>query len=242
MKKIDKCKLYNGDCFKLLDSLEDKSVSVVITDPPYWHNKQESLVRNATSKTILNNDLYLADGDMQGKWSMFTPKKIKKVLDKLSRVCKKMNCFFFCNDSQIATYGKWAEKHGYHFCVLVWRKPLSIINKNRFSQNAEFICRIYEHGTQLNKVKDNTYYDRVYNDAPVLGGNKKHPTQKPVSILKKLVELSCNEDDVVLDPFMGSGSTGVACQNTNRRFIGIEKDKKYFKVACERIKNNKGTF
>ena len=163
-------------------------------------------------------------------------------MNELIRVMKLMNCYFFCNDSQIATYGKWAEKQGYNFAVLAWRKHLSIINKNRFSQNIEFICRIYEHGTSLNKLKDNTLYDRVMTDAPVLGNTRKHPTQKPISICRKLIELSSNQNEIVLDPFMGSGSTGVACQNTNRKFIGIEKDKKYFKIAYERMKNNRGTF
>ena len=241
MKQLDNCTLYCGDCINLLSKIKDKSVSVVITDPPYWHNKGHGLVYKAGSKTILKNDLYMAQNDMMGKFSTFTPKKIKEFLNGLIRVMKLMNGYFFCNDSQIATYGKWAEKHGYNFSVLAWRKPLSIINKNRFSQNIEFICRIYEHGTSLNKLKDNTLYDRVLTDSPIIF-DKVHPTQKPVSILKKLIELNSKENDLILDPFMGSGSTGVACQNTHRKFIGIEKDKKYFKIAYDRMKNNKGTF
>jgi site-specific DNA-methyltransferase (adenine-specific) len=64
---------------------------------------------------------------------------------------------------------------------------------------------------------------------------KLHPTQKPVELMKILIENSSNEGDVVLDPFMGSGSTGVACLNTNRNFIGIELDKNYFEIAKERL-------
>lgn len=66
-------------------------------------------------------------------------------------------------------------------------------------------------------------------------GNKKHPTEKPSSLIGILVTNSSNTGDVVLDPFMGSGSCGVACLETGRKFIGIEIDKKYFDVAVERI-------
>lgn len=64
---------------------------------------------------------------------------------------------------------------------------------------------------------------------------KLHPTQKPVSLLEYLVKTYTNENDLVFDNCMGSGSTGVACKNTNRRFIGIELDKKYYEIAKKRL-------
>lgn len=241
MKKIHKSKLYRGDCLSILDKIKDKSITLVLTDPPYWHNKGHSLP-TISEHTKLKTNLYLAEGDMMSKFSSFSPKKIKLFLNKLASKMKLMNCYFFCNDSQIATYGKWAEKNGFHFCVLAWRKPLSVINRNRFSQNIEFLCRIYDFGTALNKLEDTSLYDRVLTDAPVVGCEKLHPTQKPISICKKIIELSSKEGDIVLDPFMGSGSTGVACTHLNRKFIGIEMEKKYFKIACDRIEKSKGTF
>ena len=66
-------------------------------------------------------------------------------------------------------------------------------------------------------------------------GNKLHPTQKPISLLQIFIEQSSNENEIILDPFMGSGSTGVAALNTNRKFIGIELDKDYFIIAKDRI-------
>lgn len=70
---------------------------------------------------------------------------------------------------------------------------------------------------------------------PNILGNKKHPTEKPVELLKLLIENSSNEGNIVMDCFMGSGSTGIACINTNRKFVGIEIDKKYYDIAVERI-------
>ena len=71
---------------------------------------------------------------------------------------------------------------------------------------------------------------------PNILGNKKHPTEKPVELLKVLIENSSNEGDIIMDCFMGSGSTGIACIETNRKFLGIEIDKKYYDIAMERIK------
>ena len=65
--------------------------------------------------------------------------------------------------------------------------------------------------------------------------NKTHPSEKPIELMKILIENSCNENDIVFDPFMGLGSTGIACKLSNRNFIGIEKDEKYFEIAQDRI-------
>ena len=71
---------------------------------------------------------------------------------------------------------------------------------------------------------------------PNIIGTKTHPTEKPVELMKILIENSSNKDDIVLDCFMGTGSTGIACIETNRKFLGIEIDKKYYDIAMERIK------
>lgn len=229
-------KLLQGDCIELMKKIPDKSVDLIITDPPYWHNKSSSLP-TAGEKTMLKNDLYARDSKMISQMSEFNPNNIVEFLNEAKRVMKIMNCYLFCNDSQIATYGKWAEENKCNFSVLTWRKPLSIINTNRFSQNAEFICRIYRNGTGLNYVDNKDYYDRVINDKPLRGKNKLHPTQKPVSIIERFVMLSSKEDGLILDPFMGSGSTGEAALINNRNFIGMELDEKYFNIAKERIEN-----
>lgn len=74
-------------------------------------------------------------------------------------------------------------------------------------------------------------------DIPNIIGKKKHPTEKPVELMKILIENSSNKNDIVIDPFMGVGTTGVACKKLNRNFIGIELDENYFNIAKERINN-----
>lgn len=132
-------------------------------------------------------------------------------------------------------YCRWAELNGYYSTILVWEKPLSIISKNRFSQNAEFIIRVYEHGTGLQKLEESQPYSRVKKHMPVKGKNKLHPTEKPISLMEELILLNSVEGSVVLDPFMGSGTTGVASINNGRVFIGAERDSTYYEVARNRL-------
>ena len=90
-----------------------------------------------------------------------------------------------------------------------------------------------------------TYYDGTQHPCSVLsfdhdrGNAQKHPTQKPVALMEWLVKTYTNEGDTVIDPFMGSGTTGVACAKHNRRFIGIEREKQYFDTAAKRIREEK---
>ena len=90
---------------------------------------------------------------------------------------------------------------------------------------------------QVYTENNGTRYPRSIQRFP-LDKDKLHPTQKPVALLEYLVKTYTNEGNIVLDNCMGSGSTGIACINTNRRFIGIELDKNYFNIAKERIENN----
>jgi DNA modification methylase len=113
---------------------------------------------------------------------------------------------------------------------------LSIINKTRFSQNLEYIVRIYYYGTALNRLDENDFYNRVKKTSPVLGTDKIHLTQKPVSLMQQFVELSSKEGDIVLDPYMGSGTTAIACHRTHRHFIGFEINSEFFQKAERRIK------
>ena len=89
----------------------------------------------------------------------------------------------------------------------------------------------------------NSQYDIGVYNYPICSGNERteHPTQKPLKLMCDLIKIHSNESDLILDPFMGSGTTGVACRNLNRNFIGIELDEKYFTIASERINKPKDT-
>lgn len=123
--------------------------------------------------------------------------------------------------------------------LLTWHKtnPVPACN-NKYLSDTEYILFFREKGVKINGDYSSK---KTYYVTPLNQKEKKlyeHPTVKPVDILNNLIINSSLENDVILDPFMGSGSTGVACKNLNRNFIGIELDENYFSIAKERIENS----
>ena len=124
--------------------------------------------------------------------------------------------------------------------------PRDLLGQKRL-ENKNNPIRFSASDIQVTKTKKKDYdinrYDpKVKNPSSILKikveRGKLHPTQKPVALMEYLIKTYTNENEIVLDFTMGSGSTGIACQNTGRRFIGIELDEEYFKIAKERINNN----
>lgn len=233
-------RIYNDDCLEGMKAIPSGSIDLVVTDPPYWHKKSpgkpysERQQCNTNSK-FSNSELYNYDCNMIKGMSDFDDKCINAFMSALAPKMKIMNAYIFCSETQVPYYAMWAENNGYMFSILVWEKPLSIINKNRFSQNLEYIVRVYDYGTALNRVNQNELYNRVRKAKPVDGTDKIHLTQKPVSIVSGFLLLSSNEGDTVLDPYMGSGTTAIACIKEKRHFVGFELNKEYYEKAVKRI-------
>ena len=154
-------------------------------------------------------------------------------LPSVYRVLKESgHCYIFCNDKNIQELLNEATKVGFKESnILIWVKNNACPNRY-YMKNCEFILFLYKGKAKpINNMGDKCAVEcRNIN-----GKDKLHPTEKPVRLLEKYITNSTNENDVVLDLFMGSGSTGVACINTNRKFIGIELSEKYYNVAKGRI-------
>tara|TARA_R100001163_G_scaffold52523_1_gene39874 strand:- start:1072 stop:1809 length:738 start_codon:yes stop_codon:yes gene_type:complete len=237
-------KLINENCFEYLKTLTKKDeIKLILTDPPYLHNKGGGKTAGTEgSSKIANSSMFKFDSFMMNEMSSFGENEVNILLNNFKRIMKKMNCFIFCNDTLIPYYTMWAVKNNKKFTVLTWEKPLSILNRNRFSQNLEYIVRIYDNGTALNllDIKQNPSKKQYYSKTRKFNTpkNKTHPTEKPLEYLKGIIELTTIENDLVLDCFMGSGSTGVACNDLKRNFLGIEVNNKYFNIAKENIEKN----
>lgn len=241
---IELDKIYCEDCLIGMQRIPDDSIDCVITDPPYWHKKSPGKPYSKrrqcnTESKFSNSELYNYEGDMIRGMSDFDDKCIDTFLKAVEPKMKIMNVYVFCSETQVPYYTMWAENNGYMFSILVWEKPLSIINKNRFSQNIEYIVRIYDYGTALRRLSTNNFYNRVKKEEPVNGANKIHPTEKPVAIIREFVLLNTDEGATVLDPFMGSGTTAIACIKEKRHFIGFELNKEYYDKAIRRIEQEK---
>ena len=237
----DLIQTYHGDCFLILKELPSKSVDLVITDPPYLHNTSRS---GGGNTKLATSSMYAKEGEMLKNLSNFSPGLCVSMLDEIKRLMKKMSGYFFCNDRLIGTYCKWAEDNKYLINMLTWNKPLSILNRMRYSTNCEYIVWIHEaSGTALNKIDLDShpeykkYYSKYQTYSQVRGKEKYHPTQKPLELIEGYILLSSKEGNTVLDPFMGSGTTGVAAIKHNRKFIGIELDTTYSDIANSRLQD-----
>jgi len=230
-------KIHLGDCFDVMKQISrNDNIKLIVTDPPYLHDKHHGGNEGGEGVSkIANSPMYLEASFMMKNMSSFTEENVYQLLDEYKRIMNKMNCFIFSNDSLIPFYTMWAVKNNKKFTILTWEKPLSILNRNRFSLNLEYVVRIYDNGTPLNPLDfDKNPEKKIYyskNRRLNSPKNKIHPTQKPIEYLLGLIELCTNEGDIVLDTFFGSGQTGRACQMLNRNFIGIEREEKYVELA-----------
>lgn len=223
--------LLQGDCLELLAQIPDNSVDLIVTDPPYQIDNTKAGGKSALAKSIqsMNNELEAAnicDG--------FN----KSVLDQMVRVMKNINVYIWCNAKQIPMYLKYfVEGLGCAFDVLVWVKTNAApLFNNKYLTDKEY-CLYFRRGGYCNPDS----YDKAKTAffQPINTRDKqlyKHPTIKPINIIQTLVLNSSKEGDTVLDCFMGSGTTGVACARTNRNFIGMEINAEFFKIAQHRIK------
>lgn len=222
---MEKYKLYQGDCLEVMEDIEKGSVDLVVTDPPYEIATTGAGIYKQTDKQYVKELNGMKDGFSE------------EVLDELCRVMKKINIYFFCSQKQIIPLlDYFVKKKKCNWNILSWHKtnPIPACG-NKYLIDTEFILFFREKGV---KVYGSFDTKRTWYATPLNQSDKKkygHPTVKPLSILENLVVNSSQEGEVVLDCFMGSGSTGVACLNTNRNFIGIELDEGYFEIARNRI-------
>lgn len=220
-------KLLQGDCLELMKDIEDKSIDLIVTDPPYKIETSGGGLYTQSDKQYIKELTSMKDG--------FDP----LILDEMCRVMKKINIYFFCSQKQIMQLlDYFVTKRKCNWNIISWHKtnPVPACG-NKYLTDTEFILFFREKGVRIYGSYDTK---RTYYATPLNQKEKKlygHPTVKPVDILNNLIINSSIENDLVLDPFMGSGSTGVACKNTNRNFIGMELDENYFNIGKERINN-----
>lgn len=224
--------IYNNDCLLQLDEIEEKSVDCIITDPPYEFYSGNGGGAFGRDKRAYHGELYNG-GDLDcGVQNI--------ILDKLWKVMKKPNIYIFCNKNQLRQYINYFEDKGCTTDLLTWHKtnPVPTCN-NKYLSDTEYLLFFRKGGVPL---YGSYATKRKWYVSPTNKGDKekyKHPTIKPLEIIKNLVINSTKEGDLVLDPFMGSGTTGAACMELGRNFIGIEKDAEYCEIAKARIEHAK---
>jgi len=213
-----------GDCLELMKDIPDKSIDLVLTDPPY-----KVISGGSKSKEAGWHGSVLEKND--GKIFKYNDIKFNDYLSELFRVLKDgSHCYVmvnFINLSELLIESKNAgfEQHN----LLVWEKNNKVLNR-WYMKNAEYILFLYKKpAKKINNVGTPTIL-RANNPT-----NKLHPTEKPIDLMEVLINNSTKRGDIVLDPFGGSGTTAIACLNTNRNYILMEKEEKYYNIIIDRI-------
>lgn len=216
--------IYNEDCIKGMSKLKDNSIELIVTDPPYLMdyktNHRKDKEHDFCKPIIGDND----DG------------LIKDFIKESYRVLKNDSAIYvFCNSNKIDFLKKEIETAGFKIKnIIVWVKNNWTAGdlKASFGKQYEFIILANKGRAFFNRkrLSDVWEFDRV------VGKNQLHQNQKPTELIERMILKHSVPGELVLDPFIGSGTTGVACIKHGRKFIGYELDKRYFEIAEERIK------
>ena len=250
---MEQNKIYLGDSYELIKQIPDNSIDLIYTDPPYEF-----------TGTVMGRGMFSARGaldikdnssessalrtghqrprkqpyqDIQGN-DKLTKGITNDILTEFVRVMKTINIYLWCNKIQIPQYLNFFLSHDCHFEILTWHKTNPTpMTHNTFLPDTEYCLYFRSKGTRLNdghKLKSKFHISTTNKDDK---HNFKHPTIKPLELVKRHILHSTQDGDIVLDPFVGSGTTAIAARELGRNYIGIEIDPKWHEVATDRLNN-----
>lgn len=217
-------KIYCLDCYEAIKQISDKSVDLIVTDPPYlMETRGAGFHKKRDYYDEIHND-GLAVGIK------------RELLCEFERVMKKTNIYIFCNKNLLPMlFDFYKDKN---FDLLVWHKtnPIPTVNQ-KYLSDIEYIFFARDKGVEM--YNDYSTSSKVYTSVVNKNDKEKfeHQTIKPLPLVQRLITNSSQPNDIVLDPFMGSGTTAVACKNLGRQYIGFEVNPKWAKIAEDRLNN-----
>ena len=224
-------KLYNDDCLNVLKEIDDNSVDLIVSDPPY---KTTSRGNSGNSGGMLQKDI-----NMKGKVFNHNDITIKDYASEIYRILKDgSHCYIMTNNKNLQDMLNTLTGVGFSFIkFIIWDKGNKIMGQFYMSQFEYIIFLRKGSGVKINNCGTSDLLSIPNKKTKDENGKNIHDTEKPVDLMKILIENSSQVGDTVLDPFMGVGSTGVACKELSRNFIGVELDKQYFDIATKRIES-----
>lgn len=224
--EIKENQVYNVDCYKAIKDIPDKSIDCIYTDIPYLYvnggqGHSEMCVRTARKKEELKDI---------SKGIDYT------ILDDFVRIMKRINIYVWCSKMQLLDIMNYFNNLKCNIDLLVWCKdnPTPQTN-NVWLPDLEYCIYARESGVKLN---DGYELKSKWFSSPINKRDKDkfaHPTIKPIELVKRHLLHTTQPNDIVLDCFMGSGTTCVACKDIGRRYIGFEIEKKWYDIAVNRL-------
>jgi site-specific DNA-methyltransferase (adenine-specific) len=238
--KIDS--IYNMDCLELFSKIDDDSIDMIFADPPYNLSKSNFNMKFSKSGgNDLNTNKGVWDDINETDFEEFT----KEWLAESYRVLKPGGAIWVSGTyHNIYLVGYVLQKLGFEILnEVLWHKSDATPNLSctRFVADHEnFIWARKGKGNTFNyevmkEMNGGKQMRSIWTRGKTAGGKKIHPTQKPEWLLERVVLATTNENDLVLDPFMGSGTTAVVCKKNNRHYVGSEKDLDYFNASIDRL-------
>jgi len=214
--------LYNDDCIKIMkEKIKDESVDLIVTDPPYLINyKTNHRKYKHDFDTVIENDN--------------NPQLIIDYIRECYRILKKDSAMYmFCSFDKVDFFKQELEKYFNIKNMIIWVKNNWTAGdlEAQFGKQYEILFLVNKGRKKINgtRITDVWNFDRVS------GNHQLHQNQKPVALIEQCILKHSIENDFIFDGFMGSGTTGVACKNLSRNFIGIEIDENYYNMAKKRI-------
>jgi len=220
---LEEIDLRLGDCLEVMKIISDKSIDLCLTDPPYNIAKDNNFATMGRAGIDF--------GEWDKGFDLFS------YIDQVSRVLKKDGSFVVFNAwRNLGAIADYAEKQGFDTKDMIRLEKSNPMPRNRDRRYiTDYECAIWfvKKGAKWTFNRQDSKYQRPKFVASIESGL--HPTQKNLGLMEELVKIHSNQEDTVIDPFMGSGTTGLACKNLGRKFIGIEKQPNYFEIAKKRI-------
>jgi DNA modification methylase len=225
--KYELNKIYNEDSYKAIKDITDNSIDCIYTDIPYLiigGKAGSSKLSQRIGKTQKEDLINIVTGIDY------------KILNDFIRISKKLNLYIWCSKLQINDIMNYFISRGYFFEILTWNKSNPTPQtQSKWLPDIEYCLYFREKGVKLNDgyhLKSKWYNSSINKQDKYLFN---HPTIKPLDLVKRHLEHTTQENDIVADFFIGSGTTAVACKELNRNYIGFEIDKQFHKIAVDRV-------
>lgn len=232
VEQIGAATLYLGDCREVLPTLADESVDMVWTDPPYGHGNHDGDWNARLNEHRGLQNVPIANDDADDMCSV-----VDVMFSEVARILNCCCCCCCCGGGGPRPTFAWVadrmDRNGLSFFhSVIWDK----LNPGlgwRYRRQHEMVMIAHRTGGKLLWADDKRAVPNIYSEMPPR--QRVHPNEKPLAMVEHFLECHSTEGQTVLDPFMGSGTTGIACANLGRKFIGIEIEEKWFDIACRRI-------
>jgi DNA modification methylase len=215
--------IFHGNCMEFIKTIEDKSIDCLITDPPYGVDIQFGAYDNQLSRKIEN------DGNIDDALLLLD----EMLLEVKSKLKDNAHIYIFCNWKIYPQFNAIISKHFQIKNLIIWDKLFMGMGdlKGNYSSSYEMI--VFAGGNREFLSRPKNIIQCRFND------ERFHNTQKPVDLIKQLIENSTNVNETIFDPFLGSGSTVIAANQLKRNFIGCEIDEQNYKITLKRLEDGK---